>query len=265
MSAVERLCSLWGLTVDPGQPSYGDWNLVLLVHRGSSPCVLKVSGQGSSASSEAAALRAWNGEGAVLVLASAPEGLLLERLDPARSLASVPLPEAVAVAGALARRLAVPAPAGVRPLVDVALEFAETVAARNAAVGSPLPPAWLERARTLAFSLAADPGSTLVHGDLHYENILAGEREPWLAIDPKPLAGHPERTVAELLWTRVDEVTDIPAFVTALTRAGSLDAERTLAWAIVRTTDYFLWALSAGLTLDPPRCHRILTALMGPA
>jgi streptomycin 6-kinase len=265
VSAVERLCAQWGLTVDPGSPSFGDWNFVLLVHRGSEPCVLKVSGEGSSASEEASALRAWNGEGAALLLESAPEGLLIERLDPSRSLASVPLAEAVSLAGGLARRLAVPAPDGLRALVDVAQEFAESVSSRNAFLGSPLAPSWLERVRTLAFSLAADPGSTLVHGDLHYENILAGSREPWLAIDPKPLAGHPERTVAELLWTRLDEVADIPALVAALTRAGSLDAERTLAWAIVRTADYYLWALSAGLTLDPPRCRRILSALIGPA
>jgi streptomycin 6-kinase len=27
--------------------------------------------------------------------------------------------------------------------------------------------------------------------DLHAENVLAAEREPWLAIDPKPCIGDP--------------------------------------------------------------------------
>jgi streptomycin 6-kinase len=39
--------------------------------------------------------------------------------------------------------------------------------------------------------LVAEPGDQLLHWDLHYENVLAGEREPWLAIDPEPLAGDP--------------------------------------------------------------------------
>ncbi|MEV4125830.1 aminoglycoside phosphotransferase family protein [Nocardia sp. NPDC049707] len=36
-----------------------------------------------------------------------------------------------------------------------------------------------------------EPGERLLYGDLQYENVLASEREPWLAIDPKPLAGEP--------------------------------------------------------------------------
>ena len=46
----------------------------------------------------------------------------------------------------------------------------------------------------------------LVHADLHYGNILAGDREPWLAIDPRAVAGDPEHAVPELLWARLDEV-----------------------------------------------------------
>ena len=31
----------------------------------------------------------------------------------------------------------------------------------------------------------------LLHTDLHAGNVLAAEREPWLAIDPKPFVGDP--------------------------------------------------------------------------
>ena len=41
------------------------------------------------------------------------------------------------------------------------------------------------------------PG-TLVHGDLHYANVLAADREPWLVIDPQPLSGDPRR---QTIWT----------------------------------------------------------------
>jgi hypothetical protein len=43
----------------------------------------------------------------------------------------------------------------------------------------------------LAHELGASAGDQLVHADLHYGNILAGTREPWLAIDPKPVGRRP--------------------------------------------------------------------------
>ena len=46
----------------------------------------------------------------------------------------------------------------------------------------------------------------MIHGDLHYENVLAADREPWLVIDPKPMAGDAHYEVAPLLWNRWDEM-----------------------------------------------------------
>jgi streptomycin 6-kinase len=39
----------------------------------------------------------------------------------------------------------------------------------------------------------------LVNQDLHADNVLAAEREPWLLIDPKPLAGEREFGVASIV------------------------------------------------------------------
>jgi len=44
----------------------------------------------------------------------------------------------------------------------------------------------------------SDP--VLLHGDLHHWNILAAEREPWLAIDPKGVIGEPAYEVGA--WLR---------------------------------------------------------------
>ena len=52
---------------------------------------------------------------------------------------------------------------------------------------------------------AASTG-TMIHGDLHYENVLAADREPWLVIDPKPTNGDPHYEVAPLLWNRWEEL-----------------------------------------------------------
>ena len=39
----------------------------------------------------------------------------------------------------------------------------------------------------------------LVNQDMHADNVLHAEREPWLAIDPKPLAGEREFGIAALV------------------------------------------------------------------
>lgn len=106
----------------------------------------------------------------------------------------------------------------------------------------------------------------LTHADLHYDNILPGEREPWLAIDPRARLGDPEISVAELLWTRVDEADGpdgIREMLDALVSSADLDPERARRRAVIRSADYFLWGLGHGLTIDPPRCRRVIDALTG--
>jgi streptomycin 6-kinase len=48
-----------------------------------------------------------------------------------------------------------------------------------------LPARALDQARETIQHLAADETPTVLHGDLHYRNILGSHREPWLTIDPK--------------------------------------------------------------------------------
>ncbi|MGF9906387.1 aminoglycoside phosphotransferase family protein [Brevibacillus porteri] len=44
--------------------------------------------------------------------------------------------------------------------------------------------------------LSTQKEQCLLHGDLHHENILRAEREPWLAIDPNALSLQKERVLA---------------------------------------------------------------------
>lgn len=263
---VEQLCERWGVELVEGRAPCGDWNLVFLARRGNEPCALKLSWPQQSAFDEAKALVAWRGQGAVRLLEASPDdgALLLERLDARRSLRTLDLFAAAEVAGDLIRQLTIPAPPGLRRLVDIANETAETVRSRQHALGSPLPARWVELAAELASDLATDAGADLIHGDLHYDNILAGTRQPWLAIDPKPIAGNPERSVAELMWDRIDDANDtaeVHSLLAVLVEAGNLDHDRARAWTIVRAVDYWLWGLGAGLTEDPVRCRRLLETL----
>jgi len=202
----------------------------------------------------------------VQLLAAQPDigALLLERLNPHHSLRNVELLTTAEVAGGLLRRLAVPAPDGLPQLGDIAEDLADSLPEQQNRLGRPVPGKWLNAACGLARDFATQADKLLVHTDLHYGNFLAGQREPWLAVDPKPVMGDPERAVPELLWTRLDEVdgaAGLRRLLAALVDAASLDAEAARGWAIVRCVDYWLWGLQAGLTGDPVRCQRILEVL----
>ena len=180
----------------------GEWGLVLeapfrtprslVVPAGDA--VLKLNAPSHfEADHEAEALARWAGRGAVRLLArdDARRALLVERCRPGTALSgSVDEDDVLA---ALLARLAVPAapPHPFRLLADEAARWAAEVPRRYAAAGRPFERALLDRA-TDVFRSADGAASTLVNQDLHGGNVLRAEREPWLVVDPKPLAGEPE-------------------------------------------------------------------------
>ncbi|MFE0629450.1 aminoglycoside phosphotransferase family protein [Streptomyces sp. NPDC058864] len=239
---VESLCARWGLSVD-GTPLHGHLGLVVPVRRGDEPCALKVSWQDATTLHEAAALAAWNGHGTVLLLDHEPAAgaMLLERLDASRTLSAIDIHKAVSAAGLLLRRLSVPAPQGFTSLRDVAAAHPGRLHLQWEQLGRPFPRRLIDAAAGLATEYGPATARHLVNGDLHYENVLAGAREPWLAIDPKPLTGDPEYAVAPLIWRRFPDMSGaagIRGRLAALIETAELDGDRAEAWTLVRTVDY---------------------------
>lgn len=201
--------------------------------------VLKLGWVEEESRDEPLALSTWAGRGAVLLHESAREdgAMLLERLDDSRTLEDEPLLSAVEILSELARRLAVPAPAGLtRTLSGVAEELLEELPRSWRELGEPLPRRELDAALEMCRDLGPEAGNALVNEDLHYENVLAARREPWLVIDPKPIAGDLEYGVFSLLWNRFDEST-----VDAKLAATGLDPDRARAWTLVRAVQNRLW------------------------
>ena len=175
---AERLTE-WDLTVD-GPVMNGVVALVVPVRGPSGPAVLKLQIDDPEHPGEAAALRTWNGDGAVRLLREDPAAgaLLLERLDSGHDLRSVPDDvQAVQITAQLLVRLnAYKSPEGVRSLGEIAagmIGFAPVAARRltDPAEGQVLL-AWAAAVR----EVADDSGDQLLHWDLHYENVLAADR-----------------------------------------------------------------------------------------
>jgi len=267
-SLLRDLATQWDLTTDGGLLGRGYNAVVLPVRQDGRPLALKLTWPTGQAGKEADALAAWRARGAVeLAACDAPRGaLLLERLDASRSLAAIPVAEAAAAAGTLIRTLAI-APSGSFPSLRAqARELAATIPARQRSLQDPLPGPWITLAASLAAGLARDTARLLVHTDLHYDNVLTSHRpaQRWVAIDPDAAVGAPERSVAELLWTRADELPGphaITGLLDTVVENGQLDRAKAIAWGFVRSIDYWLWGLDNGLTSDPIRCQRIASAL----
>jgi len=213
-----------------------------------SAAVLKVTFPDAESEHEAAALAHWDGAGAVRLLAADPErrALLLERCVPGAALWHV-ADESVANAAAagVMRRLRRPPPErhGFRLLEGEARRWAAELPARFERHGRPFDRALLDRAVGWIGELVATPegpAPVVLHQDLHGGNVLRAEREPWLAIDPKPLVGDRAFDVASLLRDRRPELASEPHPVRRMRRrldqlseALDLDRERMRRWAVV--------------------------------
>ena len=239
-SVTQSQLEQWKLRRD-GEPIQGSGSMVLPVRTSDGgPAVLKINSPDADSEHEHLALRRWGGAGAVRLLSADPRrrALLLERLH-TQTLGTLPDVDACEVVAGLYCRLHVPALPQLRTLTSYLEQWTRDFEVLPR--GAPIPHRLVEQAVALSRDLAADPATTgrIVHANLHYENVLAGDREPWLAIAPRPMNGDPHYELAPMLWNRWDELSDqirggVQRRFYALVDAAGFDEERARAWVIVR-------------------------------
>ena len=202
--------------------------------------VLKVQEPHRESEHEADALRLWDGEGAIRLLDEEPDehALLLERCVPGTPLSAAGAETARDVFVELLPRLWKPAGSPFRSLTAEAVWWAGSLEDTWEQFGRPFERKLLDAALEALQELPRTQGAqVLLHQDLHGDNVLAAEREPWLAIDPKPLAGEREFGVAPIVRSRElghsrQEV--LGRFDRLVSELG-LDRERARGWTIGQT------------------------------
>lgn len=219
------------------------------------PVMLKAGVPRPELSREIEALKAYGGSGSVLLLdADAGLGvLLLERLLPGRPLTEVSNDQlATSIAAQVMRRLWRPlAPGhGFRPVSRWAAGLGRLRARFDGGTG-PLPADLVARAEVLfdeLLSSQAEP--VLLHGDLHHENILSAQRWPWLAIDPKGVAGEPAYEVGAWLRNPMPQLMAWPGLKAILDRRIgqladelALDRQRLVDWGLAQAVLSAWWSL----------------------
>lgn len=213
--------------------------------RDGTPAVLKVIYPHREAEHEAEALRVWDGDGAVRLLAYDEErwAMLLERCEPGTVLAETEPQQALGVFIAVLPRLWKTVGAPFRPLADEASWWIDYLPDEWERAGKPFERRLLDETIDRLRALIDTQGNqVLLHQDLHGDNILAAEREPWLVIDPKPLLGEREFAVAPIV--RDPELghsrKDVLHRLDRLTSELGLDRDRARDWTIGQT---IAWSL----------------------
>lgn len=284
----------WHLEVDlaPGsQPWHGHGAIVVPVRQeDGSPAALKIAFPHDEALVERHALALWEGRGAAALLASDPGtcAMLLERLEAERSLAGLPMDDAVPVWGGLVRQLGLvpdhrPGWQEFEHIAARAEQWSDDLPADWEHLGRPFPRWLLEAALEVCQTRGAvgrrSAHDVLVHTDLHFLNILArpgvaggGARTGaagYAAIDPQPMIGESEFAVAPLLWNRLRDLPAAgpgPALVSRchdFSTAAGLDPEVARQWGVAREVENALWYAAKGHRGDLARSLWVASTLAG--
>ncbi len=221
--------------------------------------VLKISLPDRETIHESDALRLLDGDGSVRLLAADPArcALLLERLEPGTALSEmVDEDQANRIASDLLRRFWRPLPPGhlFDRAADRAAEWAQSVVPEFLALGKPFEASLAEEAAVLftELSVSCEP-SVLLHQDFHHGNVLSARREPWLIIDPKPLAGERAFDAGALLRDRrhalaaaSDAARIMARRLDLLADLLALDRTRIRDWGLAQAVELGLWSYKVG-------------------
>ena len=205
------------------------------------PAVLKLGMPHLEGEHEIQGLRFWDGNPTVRLLEADGDlnAMLLEHCVPGTPLRTLPEPEQdVVIAGLLRRMWRMPSkPHPFRPL-SAMLDYwsAETLAAAER-----WPDAGLVREGLRLFDelARAAPAETLLATDLHAGNVLRSEREPWLAIDPKPFVGDPAYDATQHLFNCARLGLEPDDLIARMADLSGLDRDRVRLWTFARAATEF--------------------------
>lgn len=251
----------WSLI--PGTPFTGDtvtcaWVSTVMRADGS-PAVLKIAMPHMEAEQEIEGLRFWNGEPTVRLFEADDEAgaMLLERCQPGTRLREEPVAQQdVVIAGLLRRLWRAPAqPDRFRTLAEMLQHWSEETLQTQGRLADPaLVHAGLELFAELPRTAREQ---RVLFTDLHAGNVLRAQREPWLAIDPKPFAGDPAYDATQHLF--IDEqrlLADPLGTIRRFADLLELDAERVRLWMFARAaaeprTDWRGWKTELARAIAP--------------
>lgn len=238
---LEKLLALWSLRLETPFDHEGtcSWVCPVIGSDGTQE-VLKLAMPHMEGKHEIQGLRYWDGRAMVKLLEADDESgaMLLERCLPGTTLRSQPEPEQDVIVAGLLKRIwestaTSSAFAGFRPLAQVIDFWCEETGSQR----RHWPDAELVREGLRVMRELSRPAQTdvLLATDLHAGNVLRAQREPWLAIDPKPFVGdRAYDPVQHLINCEMRLHQDPAALVERMADLTEVDPERLRLWTFAR-------------------------------
>jgi streptomycin 6-kinase len=225
--------------------------------RDGTPIVLKFCPPNDEFYTETAALRHYDVRGCVELLAVDLDAraMIMERIlpgQPLHDLVSTNDDAATHVVAEVMSNLWQPLPADHNfPTVAQWAEGLQRLRDANNGGTGPLPTHLVKRAEaTYRELLASASPAVLLHGDLHHDNILSATRAPYLAIDPKGLAGEPAYEVGPFFYNPQPDIFHYPNLrqlfarrLAILVERLQIDRERLLACAFAHAVLSAAWSV----------------------
>ncbi|NTX78571.1 3'-kinase [Serratia proteamaculans] len=195
----------------------------------------------------------WQGEGAARVLAWHEDGILLERAQGRLSLAQMVRDgedrQATAILCQVVARLHVPRAEPLPELIPLDQWFNSLWPAAQAHGGM------LRLSATVAAELLTSPREqTVLHGDIHHDNVLDFAERGWLAIDPKRLYGERAFDYANIFCNpNYGIATDPDIFLCRVDQVcllAGLERQRLLQWILAWAGLSAAWFMEDGEAAD---------------
>lgn len=239
--SIRELQDRWALSLgDPfdGSDITCSW-VAPAVRRDGTRAVLKLGMPHMEAMHEIQGLRFWDGDPTVRVFEYDVElnAMLLERCEPGTVLRTLPEEDQDVVIAGLLRRLwrRPPEPHPFRPLASMIECWIDET--NEAAHNWPDAGRVQEGLRILEELARPSADDVLLATDLHAGNVLQAQREPWLAIDPKPFIGDRAYDATQhLLNCKGRMATDPDRTIRRFADLLEVDAERIRLWTFARAT-----------------------------
>jgi len=221
------------------------------------------------------ALMLYGGRGMVRVLEAARDDrvVLMERVVPGETLWQAPIDEALEAIASVMTKLRAAPPTGHSFPDARSRHRAWPNHLRLYSGTGPIDADLFEIGERVFIELCdSSAAPVILHGDLHYGNVLSSDHAGWLAIDPKGIAGEPCYEVVKLFPNRVDELYGSADPVRAMRRRvetvadlTGFDRERVRLWALAQSVLSEVWTAD-----EPARASEVdlraarLLHLIGP-
>ncbi|WP_409276074.1 aminoglycoside phosphotransferase family protein [Neobacillus sp. SCS-31] len=249
---IRHYAEKWNLAIEAPVPNLS-YNYVTKVKDiNGTPVILKLGVANGEFKNEVRAVKAYNGNSFVQLLAEDSENgaMLLERILPGGNLSTLEDEERVTREYInVWRKIRTPIPLGgdfpsIKDWASGLDRYKEMFLDDEE---PPIPFEAIDTAAAFFKELAQLGEEQLLHGDLHHENILYAEGRGWVAIDPKGVIGHPYFDIISFLVNYVNEKPDpnglLKLRIDLICNEVSMDRQLLLKAAVSLSTLYACWGI----------------------